>query len=207
MYSQEIRKHIIEIPKLSNSSLLARQQDMIAFYIHLFMKYFVRGLNIMKYDEAIEFIYVKYRDSEKIKGEDFFDELSGVANILNEKGYGLEYRVTALFRHLLRDTGARHDEIMDYSSMEVLEAVQLLNRSLECDMYKYINGLSSNVLAHPVHLAEHLYNLLNANSKLPDDIKKLIDSSEKYYISCAQGTNFYEPILKELDKLKFIVNS
>ncbi len=42
----------------------------------------------------------KYRDSEKLKGERYIEELTGVANIL-VKGYGLEYRVTALFRNRL----------------------------------------------------------------------------------------------------------
>ena len=156
----------------------------------------------MKYDDAVEFVNVKYSNIEKIKGDKFINELTGVADILNKKGYGLEYRIAALFRNLLRDTEVRHDEVMDNSSMEVLEAVQLLNRSLECDMYKYIDGVSSNILAHPVHLAEHLYDLKNAGVKSSDEIKKLIKKSEKYYVSCAQGTQFYESIMKELGKLK-----
>jgi len=156
----------------------------------------------MRYSKALEFVKAEYRKNVDTVSDGFIKELTGVADILEEMGYSMEYRLTAILRNILRDTGAKPDEILGYSSMDVLEAVQLLNRSMDCDLYKYISDIKNNMLAMPVKLAEHLYNLRCAIGKSKQEIDALIEESQKYYTKCAKETKFYEPILKARMKLK-----
>lgn len=156
----------------------------------------------MRFSRALEFVKTEYRKKIDIIGDSYLDELTGVADILEEMGYGIEYRLTAVMRNLLRDTDARPDEILDYGSMDILEAIQLLNRDLKCDMYKYISDVKRSMLAQPVKMAEHLYFLRKAEGRPLKEISNLLEQSQKYYTKCAKDTKFYEPILMALMKLK-----
>lgn len=156
----------------------------------------------MRYTKALDFVKVEYSKNIDTIHSSFIDELTGVADILEEMGYSVEYRLTAILRNLFRDTAVRPDEILNYSSMDVLEAVQLLNRKMDCDMYKYIDEVKGNMLALPVKLAEHLYFLRKAEGKPKKEIDNLIRESQKFYTKCAKDTKFYEPILKALMQLK-----
>ena len=156
----------------------------------------------MRYSKALDFVKAEYRKNVDTVGAGLVDELTGVADILEEMGYSTEYRLTAILRNLLRDTAARPDEILGYSNMDILEAVQLLNKDMDCNMYKYISDIRNNMLALPVKLAEHLYNLRCALGKSKQKIDAVIEDSQKYYAKCAKNTKFYEPILKARMKLK-----
>jgi (p)ppGpp synthase/HD superfamily hydrolase len=156
----------------------------------------------MRYSRVVEFVKTEYRKNVDIIGDSFIDELTGVADILDEFGYSCEYRITALLRNVFRDTAVRPDEILNFGSMEVLEAIQLLDKKLDCDMYVYLDKIKRNMLALPVKLAEHLYNLRKAVGKSNGEIERLVKESQKFYTKCAKGTKFYEPMLKALMKLK-----
>ena len=156
----------------------------------------------MRYSGVVDFVKTEYKKNVDIIGDSFIDELTGVAKILDEFGYSCEYRITALLRNVFRDTAVRPDEILDFGSMEVLEAIQLLDKKLDCDMYVYLDKIKRNMLALPVKLAEHLYYLREAVGKTNGEIERLVEESQKYYTKCAKGTKFYEPILKALMNLK-----
>ncbi len=156
----------------------------------------------MRYAKALGFVKAEYRKNVDTAGNGLIEELTGVSDILEEMGYSMEYRLTAILRNLLRDTQAKPDEILTYSSMDVLEAVQLLTKAVNCDMVKYVDNIKSNILALPVKLAEHLYHLRNVAGKSIQEIDALVKESRKYYTKCAKGTKFYDPILQALMKLK-----
>lgn len=150
----------------------------------------------MKYEKALAFVKNEYRKKVDITNDSCINELTGTADILREMGFGLEYLLTAIFRNIFRDTETTPEEVLDYSNMDVLEAVRLINRPLDCNMIKHMQQVKSNMLALPVKLAEHLYELRSAVGKTPDSIKELLEKSDKYYMKCAQETIFNEPIFK-----------
>lgn len=135
-------------------------------------------------------------------GDDYMEKIEGVAHLLSELGYGLEYRITAIFRYMMSDTDATNTDILKYSSMEILEALKLLQEPRNCEKIKYLYGIKGNMLAFPVKMAEHLYDLRNRKKKKKREIAALIHESEDYYLKCAHDTIFYEPIFMELIKCK-----
>ena len=156
----------------------------------------------MKYDKAIEFMIYEYNKTMDYHCDEYMDRIRGVARVLDELGYGLEHRITALFRFMMNDTDATSADLLKYSSMDVLEALKLLQEPRNCEKIKYLYNIKGNMLAFPVKMAEHLYDLRNRKKKKKKEIEALIHESEDYYLKCAHDTIFYEPMFMELVKCK-----
>ncbi|MFO7612260.1 MAG: hypothetical protein R6W99_07240 [Clostridia bacterium] len=156
----------------------------------------------MRYEKTIEFVRSEYGKGMEYADEKALAPLIGAAEILEDFGYGLEFRVAAILMNVLMDTEAKPDDVISLSSMEVLEAVQIMSNHNGCSPEASMDAIKNNLLAHPVKLAEHLYSIRNSRNLTSVEKKKLLHVSEDFYLRCAQGTLFYEPIFKELLNMK-----
>ena len=108
---------------------------------------------------ALEFAKVKHDGQKRIGGDDYITHPIAVCEIVKSQGFDERYQITALFHDLLEDTDATEEEILEYGSSEILEAVKLLTKEKGYDMAEYISSIKKNPIAFAVKSADRLHNL------------------------------------------------
>ncbi len=78
---------------------------------------------------AYQYAEEKHRGQYRKGGEPYITHPLAVAKILREKGFGIDYQITALFHDLLEDTDASEEMIEKLGGKNVLKAVKLLTKS------------------------------------------------------------------------------
>lgn len=135
----------------------------------------------MNFKKALEFAERKHNGQFRIGGEEYITHPVAVAEIVKNKGYGLEYQVTALFHDLLEDTDATESEILALSNKNVLDAVKILTKSKPCNMAKYVAEIKKNEIAFVVKTADRLHNLQSAFCTDEEFKTQYVAESLKYY--------------------------
>ncbi len=112
-----------------------------------------------RYQQALAFAAEKHRGQTRIGGLAYITHPVAVAEIIQQQGYGIDYRITALFHDLLEDTDATRTEIEQIGGAQVLRAVVLLTKTENYVMSEYVAGIRSNPIAFAVKAADRLHNL------------------------------------------------
>lgn len=115
-----------------------------------------------KYDRALAFAAKKHSGQYRKGGEPYITHPVTVAQYVRDKGFGIDYQITALFHDLLEDTDATPEEILEYGNEEILEAVKLLTKEKGYDMAEYISKIKANPIAFQVKESDRLHNLRSA---------------------------------------------
>ena len=152
-------------------------------------------LNESTYAQALSFAKEKHSGQHRLGGADYITHPIAVAEKVKKLGYGLEYRITALFHDLLEDTDATEEEILVLSNEHVLEAVKLLTKQEGYNMADYVNNIRKNKMAFVVKCADRLHNLECLHSTSPSFRKRYIEESIKWY------GDFSDDIKSEINKL------
>ena len=126
------------------------------------------------YRKAYDLAERRHRGQTRIGGEPYITHPEGVAQIVREHGYGIQYQVTALFHDLLEDTDAQEQEILD--------AVKLLTKEKGYVMQEYIGNIRKNQLAFTVKGADRLHNLRSAMCTDEKFKRKYIKESVEWYL-------------------------
>lgn len=142
----------------------------------------MKKLTCDDYEKALAFATQKHKGQYRIGGEEYISHPIAVAGIVREKGYGLEYTITALFHDLLEDTDATTDEIEEIGGSNVLEAVKLLTKFNGYNMKDYVNGIRSNDIAFVVKSADRLHNLRSALVADEDFKRRYILETVDWYL-------------------------
>ena len=108
---------------------------------------------------ALEYAKKKHDGQKRIGGDDYITHPIAVCEIVKSDGLDENYQIAALFHDLLEDTDATEEEILEYSSPEILEAVKLLTKEKGYDMAQYIGAIKNNPIARAVKAADRLHNL------------------------------------------------
>ena len=108
---------------------------------------------------AFEYAKEKHKGQKRIGGDDYITHPIAVSVIVKNRGFGIDYQITALFHDLLEDTDATEDEILKYGNPKILEAVKLLTKEKGYDMSEYISAIKNNPIAFEVKAADRLHNL------------------------------------------------
>ena len=108
---------------------------------------------------ALEFAKAKHKGQKRIGGDDYISHPIAVSEIVKNQGFDESYQITALFHDLLEDTDATEEEIVNYGSQVILEAVKLLTKKKGYNMAEYINAIKQNPIAFAVKAADRLHNL------------------------------------------------
>lgn len=135
-----------------------------------------------RYALALEFATKKHDGQYRKGGEPYITHPITVCEYVKEKGYGIDYQITALFHDLLEDTDATDDEILKYGSPEILEAVKLLTKEKGYDMAEYIGKIKQNDIAFQVKSADRLHNLRSAFITSTEFKRKYILETVDWYM-------------------------
>lgn len=108
---------------------------------------------------ALAFATEKHKGQYRIGGDEYITHPIAVCDMIREKGFGLDYQITALFHDLLEDTDATEEEILEYGNEDVLTAVKILTKEKGYDMANYISAIKKNKIAFAVKAADRLHNL------------------------------------------------
>lgn len=111
------------------------------------------------YDRALAFATQKHEGQVRIGGLPYITHPVAVAEMVQKKGYGIDYVITGLFHDLLEDTDATEQEILDIGGNKVLQAVKLLTKTNGYVMKEYVAGICSNPISYVVKTADRLHNL------------------------------------------------
>ena len=130
---------------------------------------------------AYQYAEEKHRGQYRKGGEPYITHPLAVAKILREKGFGIDYHITALFHDLLEDTDASEEMIEKLGGKNVLKAVKLLTKSDGYNMSEYVDGIKSDPIAFAVKGADRLHNLQSAFVASIDFKKRYICESREWY--------------------------
>ena len=112
-----------------------------------------------KYVVALNYASQKHSGQYRVGGDPYISHPVAVANILKEKGFGIDYQIAGLFHDLLEDTNATEEEILSIAGKEVLQAVKLLTKQKDFVMDEYVFNIKNNKIAKEVKAADRLHNL------------------------------------------------
>lgn len=155
----------------------------------------------MDYNSALEYATKKHEGQKRKGGEPYITHPFEVAKYVEEKGYGEEYIITALFHDLLEDTDATKEEILALSNDKVLEAVIALTKEDGYIMENYITNVFKNEIASIVKMADRLHNLRSAICT-PNDFKiRYIEETKEYYYPLIKGKIFEKEIIEAVNTL------
>lgn len=135
-----------------------------------------------KYQKALEFATAKHDGQYRKGGEPYIIHPITVAQYVKDKGFGIDYQITALFHDLLEDTDATEEEILSYGNKEILEAVKLLTKQKGYDMAEYVAKIKQNDMAFQVKAADRLHNLRSAFVTSTEFKRKYILETVDWYL-------------------------
>lgn len=135
-----------------------------------------------RYAIALEFATKKHDGQYRKGGDPYITHPITVAQYVREKGYGIDYQITALFHDLLEDTDATDDEILQYGNEKILEAVKLLTKEKGYDMAEYVSKIKQNDIAYQVKAADRLHNLRSAFVTSTEFKRKYILETVDWYL-------------------------
>ncbi len=135
-----------------------------------------------RYEAALRFAVKKHEGQYRKGGEPYVTHPIAVAEMLNEKGFGIDYRIAGLFHDLLEDTDTKEKEIEAIGGAKVLEAVKLLTKEKGYVMSEYVAGIRANPIAFAVKAADRLHNLRSAFVASEDFRRRYILESIDWYM-------------------------
>lgn len=135
-----------------------------------------------RYSKALKFASEKHNGQFRKGGEPYITHPIAVAEMMREKGYGIDYQITGLFHDLLEDTDASESEIEALGGEKVLEAVKLLTKRKGYVMSEYVSAIKTNPIAFAVKGADRLHNLQSAVVASEDFKRRYILESIDWYL-------------------------
>lgn len=134
------------------------------------------------YEKALAFAAAKHEGQFRIGGLPYITHPVAVAELLEQQGYDLPFRIAGLFHDLLEDTDATEAEIEALGGSEVLAAVKLLTKEKGYVMARYVEGIRQNPMALAVKAADRLHNLRCAVTAGEEFKRKYILESLDWYL-------------------------
>lgn len=155
----------------------------------------------MDIEKVKEFVIKKHAGQKRIQGTPYYLHPISVAELLASKGYDRDYQVVGLFHDLLEDTDTTSQELLELSTPEIVEAVQLVTKEKNYQMAEYIYRIGNNKLAKMAKLADRVHNLQEAKFASMQWIQKYVLETKQWYLELAKDTPFEQEILYWIDCL------
>lgn len=149
----------------------------------------------LRYDRALEYAREKHKNQYRIGGAEYITHPIGVAEIVREQGYPVDYQIAALFHDMFEDTDATEEEILFYGNAAILEAVKAVTKPKGYVMEEYINRIKANPIAYVVKAADRLHNLQSAKVTDNEFKRKYVVESIDWYL------DFHEDIPNAVNEL------
>lgn len=155
----------------------------------------------MNIEKIKEFVVKRHASQKRIQGTPYYLHPIAVAEMLDRKGYGIDYQVVGLFHDLLEDTSTTCEELLALSTHEIVEAVQLVTKEKGYQMAEYISRIEENELAKMVKLADRVHNLQEAKFASMKWIQKYLLETKRWYLKLAKDTPFEQELIYWVDFL------
>jgi len=148
-----------------------------------------------RYERALEFAREKHKNQYRIGGAEYITHPIGVAEIVKEQGYPIDYQIAALFHDMFEDTDATEEEVLYYGNSTILEAVKAVTKPKGYVMETYVGGIKENSMAYVVKAADRLHNLQSAKATDNEFKRKYVVETINWYL------DFHKDIPAALEEL------
>ena len=162
----------------------------------------IKWSNKMNLNYYIDYIIKKHRGQTRKHGIPYYIHPLTVRNILERKGFSIEYQIAGLFHDLIEDTDTTYEDIQKISNTRIADVVKLVSKEKGYEMAEYIKRIKENDMARMVKLADRYHNLLETHLASEKFQERYIKDTETWYLDLAKDTVFEEDIKSELAKLK-----
>ena len=149
------------------------------------------------FSRVLVFATEKHAGQTRKDGSPYIYHPMAVAQLLKDRGLGIDYQIAGLLHDVLEDTDATEAEVLDFAGPDILEAVKLVTKTEGYDENEYIEDILKNDIAKEVKNADRIHNLREAHTAGTDFIQRYIRDTEDNY----KG-RFSEELDYELDRLK-----
>lgn len=156
----------------------------------------------MEKKDYIEFIKQKHKGQKRIQGTLYYLHPVAVSDILENKGFSINYQIAGLMHDLLEDTDTTYDEILKISNIEIAEAVRLVTKEKGYNMFEYMDRIKKNEMAKMVKLADRIHNLSEVHLASARFQDKYIRETEQWFIDLARETVFEQDLKDILQRFK-----
>lgn len=154
-----------------------------------------------KLKNALKFATEKHKGQYRVGGAEYITHPIAVAEIVRQRGFGIDTQIAALFHDLLEDTDATEEEVLALSNSEVLKAVKLLTKQTGYVMEEYVSAIRKNEMAFAVKGADRLHNLRCAFA-CDDDFKRryILETVDWYLDFSPEIPKAVKDLAQSLDK-------
>ena len=154
-----------------------------------------------RYEHALKFATEKHKGQYRVGGAEYITHPIAVAEIVRQRGFGIDTQIAALFHDLLEDTDATEEEVLALSNSEVLKAVKLLTKQTGYVMEEYVSAIRKNEMAFAVKGADRLHNLRCAFA-CDDDFKRryILETVDWYLDFSPEIPKAVKELAQSLDK-------
>lgn len=156
----------------------------------------------MNLNYYINYMIKKHRGQTRKQGTPYYIHPLAVRNILDIKGFSLEYQIAGLFHDLIEDTDTTYEDIQKISNTRIADVVKILSKEKGYKMEEYIKRIKEDEMARMVKLADRVHNLSETPLASDKFKEKYIKETEEWYLDLAKDTVFEEDIKNELQKVK-----
>lgn len=156
----------------------------------------------MNLNYYINYIIKKHSGQTRKQGTPYYIHPLAVRNILDRKGFSIEYQIAGLFHDLIEDTDTTYEDIQKISNTRIADVVKILSKEKGYKMEEYIKRIKEDEMARMVKLADRVHNLSETPLASDKFKEKYIKETEEWYLDLAKDTVFEEDIKNELQKVK-----
>lgn len=158
------------------------------------------------YEKVLAFVKEKHAGQVRRSGEPVVNHPVGVAELLKEKGYGLDYQIVGLLHDVVEDAGVTSKELLELTGIpEIVDGVLSLTKAEDMSLEESIENAKRNEYGRVIKGADRLQNARTTykDKNTQEFISGFIFKSMVYYVpALKEGENEYlDELIRELKRL------
>lgn len=156
----------------------------------------------MELEELKQWAKEKHAGQTRKHGTPYYLHPFAVCDMLEEKGFGIEYQIPGLFHDLIEDTDATYEQIIKKTNKEIAQIVKLLTKEPGYKMEEYISRIKENEIARMVKLADRVHNLTESVFASIDFRIKYVEETKQHFLKLSQDTVFEKELINVIRKVE-----
>lgn len=160
----------------------------------------------MDYEKVLKYVTEKHKNQVRRSGEPVINHPIGVAKLLADKGFGIDYQIVGLLHDVLEDTDATTEDLLNLTnSQEIVDGVISLTKTDDMSLEESIENAKRNKYGKVIKGADRLQNAMTTygDRNSQEFISGFIYKSMVFYVPALEDTrNIYlDDLLAELNRL------
>lgn len=158
------------------------------------------------YEKVLTFVKEKHTGQFRRSGEPVINHPIGVANLLKEKGYGLDYQIVGLLHDTIEDAGVTAKELLELTgSQEIVDGVLSLTKTDDMSLEESIENAKKNPYGRVIKGSDRLHNAKTTykDKNTQEFISGFIFKSMVYYVPALKEVEneYLDELMQELHRL------